>query len=781
MSKGLDRFWRDFERYKRCDYNDQIQQYLHLVIASIIHYPKNVYPYPTDLQHCPENSLSAPTDASVSSYFNWFGLELIQSHETWIQQVPRPIVDYSSFTEIFDDPFYQAQFHETMCLIDLPINHPNYIPGCSFPRGVLDDDAWLAKQKSIEYRSEVHGRFNHMLLHRCAGRITSIRTDIADIHWYTPVADQMANLTDINIGRREAVSTHHREGLIYFFVKHRLSFPRKKPLRFVDDNNAVRLTRRPGEDPGAFCERWMKYFELTAQIYEALQTPVFMDASMFPLFYIRWKYLDVSLLEELNDLCVTARLVDEFPLQQQFLMKAKRLEKFSYHVADIKVFTEATGNPYSPGFLPKLKTLNLQAFKASELLPVLNDAMHGFRETLQFVDATLKAAPRDSEPEMYTCTIGGWNLPAIRRIAVTLDLEGTLAYLGAFNECPLLETLDIYGRLHDLERSLQMARTTDTTFEPPLAPVWNLPKLRSLTLAHGPAVLFNYDSFANMPDLESVIFSDVTYEEVAKSIPRLSAHFYPTVDKILRGEEGAHEMERRRIALEEHGWTETWSLPKLRSLILRGHASMVFSFDWLQKCPSLETLSLRTFFSRRLPISWKSPNALWLPIPVENYPSDDASTVHDTEMQPLYGSRLSDLTLQGPWVLEVDLTKVLTDYVPNLTELQVDSIGLIPSPRASGESLFKAIAAADQILESRGRESRLKEVQAKCQLKNAVKHPLGLVSVDGTLADQAVSAGYRVSRLLNQMVISRKDWRALRKTERSRAKVETPIIQITLS
>lgn len=723
--------------------------------------------------------MSAPTDTSVSSYFNWFGLELIQTHETWIQKVPRPIVDYS-FTELFNDPLYQVQFHETMYLIDLRLNHPNYIPDSSFSRGVLDDDAWLAKQNSHLYRSEIYGRFNLMLLHRCAGRITSIRTEIADIHWYTPVADQLTNLTHINVGRREAVSARDKEGLIYFFVKHRLSFPRKKPLWFVDDNNAARLTRRPGEDPGAFCERWIMYFEMEAQVYEAQQTPVFMDASMFPLFYIRWKYLDVSRLEELNDLCMTARLVDEFLHQQQFFMRAKRLEKLSYHIADVKVFTEAAGNPGSSGFLPNIKTLNLQAFRASELLPVLNDAMHGFRETLQVVYATLKAHPGDSEPEIYTCTIGGWNSPAIRQIAVTLDLEGTLAYLGAFNQCPLLEKLDIYGRLHDLERSLRMARTAGTPFEPPLAPVWNLPKLQRLTLTHGPAVLFNYDSFANMPELECVFFSDVTYEEVAKSIPRLSAHFYPTVGRILNGEEGAQEMERRRTALEEHGWTETWSLPKLRSLVLRGHASVVFSFDWLQKCPSLETLTLRTFFSRRLPISWKSSNALWLPIPVENYPSDNASTVNDTEMQPLYESRLLDLILQGPWVLEADLAKILTDYMPNLTEMQVDSIGLVPSPRASGESLFKAIATADQILESRGRESHLKEIQAKCQLKNSVKHPLGLVSVDSTLADEAETEGYRVSRLLNQIVISRKDWRALKRTERSRAEVETPRIRTTL-
>ncbi|KAG0082515.1 hypothetical protein BGZ93_002692 [Podila epicladia] len=721
--------------------------------------------------------MSPPTDGSVSSYFNWFGLELVQPPETWIQQVVKPTVDYSSLTELFEDQFYQLQFHEFMFLVDRPLNHPDhpeYGPDRSFARGEIDDDAWQATQKSFQYRTVVYNRFNHMLLHRCAGRITSIDTRVEDIHRYIPVVDQMVSLTVVNICRQLTVTARDSEGLIYFFFKHRFLFPRKKPLRFVDKNNADRLVRHSGEDSTVFHKRWLEYFELTIQIYEVLQTPVYMDASMFPLFYTRWTNLDVSLLEELQDFCVMSRRASEFPLQQQFFMQAKRLKKLDYHVVDVKIFTEAASNPGSSGFLPNLKTLNLQAFKASELLPVLDDAMHGFRETLEFVDASLKAHPIDSEPEVCTFTVGGWNLPAIRRIAVNLDLEGTLAYLGAFNQCPLLEMLDIHGNRHDLKRCLQSAGAADTAYELTLAPVWNLPKLQHLILAYGPAALFNYDSFTYMPALRGVIFSFVSSEEVAKHIPRLSTHFYPTTDKTLRGEKGAQEMRCRQTALEEHGWTETWSLPKLKSLYLIGNPSMVFSFDWLKKCPSLETVVLRTFFPRRLPISWKSPNAMWLPVPVENYPAKDASTVYDTEMQPLYESRLLDLNLMGPWVLEADLLKVLTDYVPNLRSMAVDSIGLASSPRASGESLFKAILAADQIQESRGRESQLKEINAKCLLKNSVKHPLGLVSVDEALEGRAVRAGYRVSRLWNQSIISRKDWRALKKSDRFKVKAECP-------
>lgn len=280
---------------------------------------------------------------------------------------------------------------------------------------------------------------------------------------------------------------------------------------------------------------------------------------------------------------MTARFADEFPLQQEFFMRAKRLKKSHYHVVDVKVFTEAASNPGSSGFLPNLKTLNLQTFKASELLPVLDDAMHGFQETLEFVDATLKARRSDSELEVYTYTVGRWNLPAIRRIAVTLDVEGTLAYLGGVQPMPIIREARYPGSLHDLERSLQSADVADAASELTLAPIWNLPKLQILTLAHSPAALFNYDSFANMPDLKSDIISNFAIEKVAKRIPQLSTHLYPSPDKIPRGQVDAREMRCRQTALEEHEWTETWSLPKLKSLHFIGYPSMVFSFDWLHK------------------------------------------------------------------------------------------------------------------------------------------------------------------------------------------------------
>lgn len=308
-------------------------------------------------------------------------------------------------------------------------------------------------------------------------------------------------------------------------------------------------------------------------------------------------------------------------------------------------------------------------------LTVVNDAIIAFGKSLQqlkisgtvLTEGISPEAPLDSRLLKHA-GIGDWNLPSLRTMDLSLDYDCGV-YIGNFDACPLLMTLSLSIRC--------MCDGKITKYcTGPVYPsqIWKLPHLRSLELHHISAMLFDFDSLDHMPVLESLYMTiyDSCRPTCATSAPRLLA--YHSHHKSSDSTKGT--------VLENLKWKDHWSLPRLKELTLTGPPSWVFSFKWLESCPSLEYIWLGTRGDfQRLPLSSSSKNASILPAeaPTRSDPKVDLETAENSGfeqgMRPLVESKLQEITLEGPWVLsEHDLNKVLTVYAPNLLSLTVDRI-----------------------------------------------------------------------------------------------------------
>lgn len=64
-------------------------------------------------------------------------------------------------------------------------------------------------------------------------------------------------------------------------------------------------------------------------------------------------------------------------------------------------------------------------------------------------------------------------------------------------------------------------------------------------------------------------------------------------------------------------WDMNWSLPNLTSLVLHVFPSAVFSFDWLKRCPDLQSVTLTSTKNEDLPLALHDQGALSPKSPVQ--------------------------------------------------------------------------------------------------------------------------------------------------------------------
>lgn len=325
-------------------------------------------------------------------------------------------------------------------------------------------------------------------------------------------------------------------------------------------------------------------------------------------------------------------------------------------------------------------------------------------------------------PHNDTLCLGGWNLPFIQHIDLSANKSGCTTSLGAFDQCPLLTYLRIYctgtSNITDPSQITDMQRAR--------APVWHLPKLKTLCLYETIALHFNYDSLLNMPNLEILLVGTWVNCDEAAVAPLLPSHIWDASELQVGTADNNHDISSNNVhdhnsesacltdEPESRAWPDDWELPKLRKVELLGFPSNVFGFDWVHHCPKLECVSFKRTAetNRRLSLR-KSTNGRHIPSESEaGHMFESTQQGHD---MPLYNNPLKSLYLKGPWVIsDSDLCELLTDYAPNLETLHAER--LYTGLRKDGSGFFQAIHDPPTRSTSlgTGRVSSLISVQTTC-------------------------------------------------------------------
>ncbi|KAG0018567.1 hypothetical protein BGZ81_010182 [Podila clonocystis] len=174
----------------------------------------------------------------------------------------------------------------------------------------------------------------------------------------------------------------------------------------------------------------------------------------------------------------------------------------------------------------------------------------------------------------------------------------------------------------------------------PAARFWSepvrLPELRHVALRGDGALGFNMETFGSAPLVKSI---DLVMCEVYK-VHYGPGYSYPDLPN------------------SPHHWSWNWDLPHLTSLTLGPGFGTLFGFRMLDKCPALETLHLSLY----------GPDA-----------PPDGRTLMESDLSAPSGltasgymlcSRLTSLTLLGPWVLSPRVLRLLVvEVLPALVQV----------------------------------------------------------------------------------------------------------------
>ncbi|KAG0089927.1 hypothetical protein BGZ92_003983 [Podila epicladia] len=568
--------------------------------------------------------------------------------------------------------------------------------------------------------------------------ITIIDLHACETNPYFHLASKLSALDTIKLRREkaEAIPKQHLQNLVTFIHMNQAAFPRKKPLHLNFDGSwqyspvlaqKYRLqhsTKRPIIESA--------YQKSRITLYEAVGNPISINATPCPKFYGACKNISVNSLEYFYDL----RQRHAFS-QQAFLQQCHRLKSLTISVHYPDMFSWAVNRLWdgtverSEHLLHNLQDVDVQ-LRAS--FSVLNDVMAAFGETLLHVKVQCGLLEVSSQLDdvIYDvrfsrhCKVGEWNLPFIRTIHIECNVRFGV-YVGDFSGSPSLTSLKM--RLNGEPIANQVY----------LAPVWSLPQLKVLELELAAAMLFNYDSLDHMPSLENLVLSSGRYWKPPVKIPRLSSYFTPegSIGEIATTSEDMSQ-----------SWKDQWHMPKLKSLILVGMPSVVFCFNWLKGCPSLEVLDINATQTLRRGSLWSTSSS------VANMPSclstmdrlsnsrgvegiDDLGFDHG--MAPLLESKLYSIKFSGRWILtETALTRILGLYAPNLTKLSVlkSHYGLAESNEWSWRG--------DPIVRAAFNSSSLRYLDSHYKVSEGIKSQLGLVKIAWSEMQKNKDAGKKI-------------------------------------
>ncbi|KAF8985554.1 hypothetical protein BGZ46_003560 [Entomortierella lignicola] len=144
------------------------------------------------------------------------------------------------------------------------------------------------------------------------------------------------------------------------------------------------------------------------------------------------------------------------------------------------------------------------------------------------------------------CIDHSFQLPKLKKLRLIQLTQSVKIGQGAFQSCPSLESLFISGPVQCERQSFD---------------VFRIPKLRLLELGCGVSSYFNFQSLELSPLLESLTLRNFLTEELERVEP-------PTV----------------------HSVPWTWTMEHLTLIQMSGPPAYHFRFEWVRRCPSLQTL-----------------------------------------------------------------------------------------------------------------------------------------------------------------------------------------------
>lgn len=667
---------------------------------------------------------------------------------------PKPIIDYSKFTARLDTSEWQsAAWYQFLRLTtrpneDLETGFRDRTPELHEP----DSPLWLSHQQDYHYKHILQQRISALLTTRGPGCVQELSVHVRDVHKYLPLAKKMNQLAKLNIHREESISEEHIQDLIMFIQQN--NHPRKRlKYLFVDGGRNIDYRNRLTKPEKR--AKLIQFHKPTIPLYELVPSSN-INVSYFPDFYKLVGHMDKSQIQIIFD-CHEDRVASgETLLQQEFLRGCPRLHSLSIRVHDPGVFAWAVHS--STATTQRLEVLLLLSNSGAVAFPALEDLAIGFGRSLRKIYVKVETGNYGSI-STGSHTLSNWNMPFVRAIELTVRGAGFLMFMNALDQCPQLSILKIHGPTAHISNLDHLSLTEKLS----VSPKWHLPNLKTLDLYGLPALLFNYDTLTDSPNLETLSIVSWVTADFTRRIARLSEHL--TYGGSLDVKDFQLQARNEDGVEQEHGrWIEQWNLPKVTSMTFRGAPSIAFCFNQLKGCPQLKTLwlSIPAGFAQRIPFSWKSAQATQLP--------SVTGSLLEKDMEPLLNSSLLKLDLSGRWFMtDEEFTTLLSDYVSNLAKLEMDRIN--EGLKSCGVTFVRAILEADRVQERRGRSSLLLQIYSGYTLKKSNRFMLGLVKPPyneqhhismrrhGQKTARAVEHGIRLYSLVNQELMTREDAR----------------------
>ncbi|KAG0356069.1 hypothetical protein BG005_005009 [Podila minutissima] len=556
----------------------------------------------------------------------------------------------------------------------------------------------------------VHGAMPTTIDYSNHESLETICLDHFHSHRFLPMTDKFPSLKTLQLTRQGAYTQGWADDIVTFINAHHTAFPRKKRLRieFTDDCDMGLVDWDPSAGtPEAMLERErrMNKGKLRIAFYKAIGDPSEMTATHCPGFYGMAGNIGVNSLIKFTDRDSYRLLYGEGSQQAVFWQRCMNLKILEVSVRDPGTFSWAIeksadggSRRHSGNYLRNLKRLSICMDTS---LLVVDNAVVAFGQSLEYLKVSGRMPPQEISHEtlfnpqlVKNVRVGNWNFPSLISLNLDLDTDSQI-FLGRFDQCPCVEALSL--RIRSVKKIVVPIPPMEFIDPVCPAPVWKMPRLRSLRLYCKAALMFDFDSLDNMPALEVLVMVSAGDDQ-----PIPDAYLQPL--SLYRSRQGSPKTTEGAPSLGASKWKDHWNLPRLKTVHLEGPPSWVFCFQWLKGCPSLESIRLTTREGfQRLPLSTLSMNASKVPAGTLTRlqpKKTDLENVDDSGFEqglaPLVGSKLQRITLQGPWVMsEHDLSKVLNIYAPNLMSLKTDLIHAVsPQQQTSWHSVqfLKVIA-----------------------------------------------------------------------------------------
>ncbi|KAG0204705.1 hypothetical protein BGX33_008318 [Mortierella sp. NVP41] len=284
------------------------------------------------------------------------------------------------------------------------------------------------------------------------------------------------------------------------------------------------------------------------------------------------------------------------------------------------------GGHYGPGPDPvPLRKVNLRSYSNGFLIPVLQDICSVFKPTLESIICRLYISDGPLSLSILN------DMPRLTTLDLRHDGSNALTNDTAFlRACPGLKVL----RLYDADP----AQLTTLESPSPIAGPWHLPCLEELVLVGTACDLFNYETLANTPQLQSIRLrcniSDMGVCKVDESYQQL---------------------------LARPSWNWKWKLPRLHTLTLKGRPAHLFRPSLLLGCPRLRSVHLDV---------GEVPRSVTVARDVLT------TTIATTTDGSAFRSPVRSLTLKGYWIMnESDTTvaRFLQTWFNDLDYLKFES------------------------------------------------------------------------------------------------------------